>query len=64
MFEDDLCAALHRRDQIAREAIREAVHDAACHVHHSKPQQLREAELCRLSYELAQAARRMKEERS
>jgi hypothetical protein len=64
MVDFDPCAALHRRDQIAREAIREAVHDAACHIHHSKPQQLREAELCRLSYEMAEAARRMKAEGS
>ncbi len=51
-------ARLHHKDEVAREAIHDRVHDAACASHHTHPplHQRTEAQLCQLSWEVTRAA--------
>jgi hypothetical protein len=51
-------AALHRPDEMAREAIHDRVHDAACACHHTHDplHQRTEMQLCQLSWEVTRAA--------
>lgn len=51
-------AALHRKNEMAREAIHDCVHDVACACRHvnDRLHQRIEAQLCEVSWEVTKAA--------
>ena len=62
MESDDIYASFHQRNQIVREAIKDAAHDAACRVHHTVPYHRIEWQLRRISREVTDQAKRTKKE--
>jgi len=62
MENEDPLQTFHQRNQIVHEAILDAVHDAACRSHEANLQERIEAQLHKVSDEVTEAARRLKEQ--
>jgi hypothetical protein len=62
MEAEDPLKLFHQRSQIVHDAIMDAVHDAACRSHEASLQERVEAQLHKVSDEVTEAARKLKEQ--
>jgi hypothetical protein len=61
MEEEDPLKVFHQRSQIVHDAIMEAVHEASCRSHEANLQERIEAQLHKVSDEVTEAARKLKQ---